>query len=201
MPLIDAQPDALSAVYAKSLLDLAESHGGRPTIESILGELEDILELGRSDKQFGEFLSSRVLGHKDRGEAITRIFSGKVHQLTLNFILTLNRKGRLSHLPAIVASFDSLVQHRFGRVEVDVYTAAPMGTDELREITAHLARVLAKDVIVHPYVEGAMIGGVKFRIGDQLVDGSLATRLRKLKDQFENQGSAELRTRIERMFG
>lgn len=201
MPLIDAHPDALSAIYARSLIDLCESQGGKETIESVLGELEDILELGRSDKQFGEFLSSRVVAAKDRGEAISRVFSGKVHKLTLNFLLTLNRKGRLSHLPAIVASFDSLVQAKFGRIEVDVFTAAPMGQDELRDVKERLTAVLAKEVIIHPYIDGAMIGGVKFRIGDKLVDGSLATRLRKMRDQLGTQGSAELRSRIDRLFG
>lgn len=201
MPLIDSQPDALSAIYAKSLIDLADSQGGRTTIETILGELEDVLELARSDKQFGEFLGSRVLGAKDRSEALTRIFTGRVHKLTLNFLLTLNRKGRLSHLPAVVASFDSLVQAKFGRVEVDVFTAAPMGQDELRDVKTHLSGALGKDVIVHPYVDGAMLGGIKFRIGDQLVDGSLATRLRKMRDQIENAGSAELRARLDRLFG
>ncbi len=201
MPLIDSHPNALSAIYAKSLIDLADSQGGRTTIETILGELEDVLELARSDKQFGEFLASRVLGAKDRSESLTRIFSGRVHKLTLNFLLTLNRKGRLSHLPAVVGSFDSLVQAKFGRVEVDVFTAAPMGQDELRDVKTHLSGVLGKDVIVHPYVDGAMLGGIKFRIGDQLVDGSLATRLRKMRDQIESAGSAELRARLDRLFG
>ncbi|MCG3124928.1 MAG: ATP synthase subunit delta [Phycisphaerales bacterium] len=45
-----------------------------------------------------------------------------------------------------------------------------------------------------------MIGGVKLRIGDQLIDGSLATRLRKLKDQLATSGTAALRARFDQMF-
>lgn len=199
MPLTDAQPDALALIYARSLLDLAQAHGGRPTIEATLGELEDVLEIARQDPRFSEFLSSRVLGTADRAKSLQAIFENRVSSLTLRFLLVLNRKGRLGYLSPIVAAFDSEVQSRFGRVEIDVYTADPMSSDDLRAVRERLATALHKEVVVHPYTDGTMIGGVKFRIGDQLVDASIATRLAKLRDQLNTKGSAELRTRIDRM--
>ena len=199
MPLIDTQPDALASVYARGLLDLAEAEGGRPTIEAVLSELEDILEIARGDAKFNEFLASRVVAAKDRDESLRRILGDAVTPLTLRFLLLLNRKGRLSHLVPIVGAFDALVQERFGRVEVDVFTAAPMGQDEVRLVRERLGATLNKEVIVHPYTDSAMIGGVKFRIGDQLVDASLATRLRRLKDQLNTSGISDLRSRIDKV--
>jgi hypothetical protein len=46
-----------------------------------------------------------------------------------------------------------------------------------------------------------MIGGVKFRIGDQLVDASVATQLRRLRDQLEGHGAAALRARAKNALG
>lgn len=201
MPLTDAQPDALALIYARSLLDLAQAQGGRPTIEATLGELEDLLEIARQDPKFSEFLSSRVLGTAERAKSLQAILENRVSTITLRFLLVLNRKGRLGYLPPIVAAFDSEVQARFGRVEIDVYTADPMSADDLRAVRERLASALHKEVVVHPYIDGGMIGGVKFRIGDQLVDASIATRLAKLRDQMNTNGSAELRSRIDRMIG
>jgi F-type H+-transporting ATPase subunit delta len=62
-----------------------------------------------------------------------------------------------------------------------------------------LGQVMGKEVVLHPYTDPNMIGGVKFQIGDQLVDGSLATHLRKLKDQLENEGGANLRAKISKI--
>jgi ATP synthase F1 delta subunit len=200
MPLIDAPADALASIYAHSILDVAESKGGRPEIETVLGELEDILELARANPKFSEFLASRVLSADDREASLRRIFGSAVNPVTLQFLLLLNHKNRLSHLIPIVAALDSHVQARFGRVEVDVFTADPMSPDEVKHVRERLASALGKEVIVHPYTDGTMIGGIKFRIGDQLIDGSLATRLRKLKDQLATGGSASLRAKIERMF-
>lgn len=199
MPLIDVQPDALATTYARTLFVLAEAQGGKTLVESVLGELEDILELARQDPKFGEFMSSRVLSAAKRDASLRRMFGSAVSPLTLNFLLLLNRKGRLWYLIPIVSAFDAVVQERFGRVEVDVFTAEPMSADDVRAVRERLAKSLNKEVIVHPYTDGSMIGGVKFRIGDQLVDASLATRLRKLRDQLATQGSAALRSRIDKL--
>lgn len=43
--------------------------------------------------------------------------------------------------------------------------------------------------------------GVKLRIGDQLVDGSVATKLRTLKDQIARDGGASLRAHFDRILG
>jgi len=198
MPLTDARPDALAHVYAKSLYELAVETGGQSTVESTLGELEDILELARTDAKFSEFLSSRVLKQKDRTRSIDAILSGKVSDLTVRFLKVLNEKGRLGHLIPIVEALDELVQKRLGRVEVDLYTASPVDSAELARIKAQLNQALGKEAIVHPYTDPAMIGGVRLQIGDTLIDASLQTRLRKMRDQLTQEGSAALRAAAHR---
>ncbi len=199
MPLIYAQPDALARTYAQSLIELAEHENGQEAIERTLGELEDILELAREDSLFGEFLSSRVLAKDARSASLDRIFQGKISDLTLRFLQVLNAKDRLSHLPAIVAAFDQIVQDRFGRVEVDVFTAEPVDGEELASMRSQLQDILKREVILHPYTDAEMIGGLRLRIGDHLIDGSVASRLHKLRDQMTRHGSAEVRARIDRI--
>ena len=113
----------------------------------------------------------------------------------------LNDKGRLGHLPPIAAAFDELVQREFGRVEVDVYTAAPASPGELDTIKQRLRQILGKEPVVHPYTDKAMLGGLKLQIGDQLIDASLATRLRRMRDNLANSGLATLRAKAEKILG
>lgn len=195
MPLIETQPDALANIYARSLLDLADEAGGQDNIEAVLGQLEDILDLARSDRRFGEFLASQVLSSANRAKSLRQIFTGRCDDLVLRFLLVVNEKGRLGHIVAIVAAYDALVQERFGRVEVDVITACPVDVSEINAVKTRLAEILGKDVVVHPYTDESMIGGVQFRIGDQLVDASLASRLRSMRDRLHTSGGAELRAR------
>lgn len=196
MPLMESQPNALARVYAKSLFELAHEAGGQNALEETQGELEDILEIARGDAQFNEFLASRALGVESRAKSMRAIFSGRCSDLTLRFLLLLNHKGRLSHLPAIVAAFDAMVQESFGRVEVDVYMATPISTEVLAEIKARFQDVIGKEAIVHPYSDESMIGGVKIRVGDTLIDGSISSQLRRMKDQLSGVGAARLRERV-----
>ncbi len=195
MPLIEAQPDALAKVYAKSVFEIAHTQGGQANTESVLGELEDILEMARNDAQFSELLASRLIDTDKRDASLLRIFEGRVSTLTLNFLRQLNRKGRLGNLPSISAAMDEMVQSQFGRIEVDVFTASPISADELGSVKNRIADALGKDVILHPYTDSSMLGGIKLRLGDQLIDASIQAELRKMRDNLVNKGAAEVRGR------
>ncbi|RMH11690.1 MAG: ATP synthase F1 subunit delta [Planctomycetota bacterium] len=199
MPLLETQPDALANTYARSLFELALEQGGQERAEELCSELEDVVELARADARFNEFLASRVLGVDARDRTLVAIFENRCSPIVLNFLRLLNRKGRLSHLPPIVQAFDLLVQERFGRVEVDVYTAVPIDDEQLSAIRSRLSQALGKEPVLHPYTDREMIGGIKLRIGDQLIDASVSARLRQMRERLNTSGGATVRGRASEM--
>ena len=190
--------DALASVYARSLYELASKAGGRAKIEQVAAELEEVCELTRADKRFAEFLASPIIGTDRRKDSLRRIFSDRVTDLMLRFLLVLSDKGRLGHLEAINDAFDAMVQESFGKIEVDVYTAGPLDSNILNELRGRIQQALRKEPILHNYTEPGMIGGIKLRIGDQLLDGSVATRLRRMRQELLN-SSIRLRERARRI--
>ena len=199
MPLTEANPDAIAKVYAKSLFELCEQAGGRDNAEDTLGELEDILEIARQNPTFSEFLATRVIPVESRDASLVSILEGKASDLTLRCLRLLNRKGRLGHLPPIVASLESLVQDAFGRVEVDLYTAEALDESAKSAFRDTLAAKLGKEIILHTYTEPSMLGGVKLRIGDRLVDDSLVSQLSRMRDRLNTDGSSRVRSSAERV--
>ncbi len=199
MPAVDQQSDALARVYAKSLFDLADADGGSDRIEEVSSELQQIIELTLENRTFGEFLRSEILAASDRAKSLHAIFDGRVTDLTLRFLLVLNEKDRLGRIQSIAAAFDELVQERLGRIEVDVMTASPVEKDQLDRITESLRSQLGREPVVHTYVEPEMVGGLKLRVGDQLIDGSISTQLRNLKRQLATEGLAEIRARSNKL--
>ncbi len=197
MPLT-TEPNATARVYARSFFDLAMAKGGRELVESSAAELEEIVELTRSNPKFGELLSHPTITPEVRAKSLDRIFKGNVSDLVYRFLHVLNDKGRINALPAVVASLDEVAQARFGRIEVDVFTAQPTAPGDLDGIRTRLSKSLGKDVVVHSYTDPRMIGGVKLKIGDQLVDASIESRLRRMRDKLNTDGSAALRARIGR---
>lgn len=199
MPLLETPPDALSDIYATSLFDVCQRGGGDKAVQETLDELEAILAMARKDTAFNEFLASRVLPAKNRAQSLKKIFEGKVSARTLTFLLVLNEKDRLGRLPGMVQAFHDKAQEAFGRIEVDVHTAGPISSADLDAIRDRLASALGKDVVAHHRSDPGMIGGLKLRFGDQLVDGSIATRLRRLRDQLSEDGAARIRAQVGEM--
>lgn len=195
MAALETQSDALAQVYARSLFEMAEARGGREQVEEIGDELEQLVEITRNDDRFVEFLRSAILPAEARGKSLRAMFEGRVSPLTLHFLLVLNEKGRLPHLAAIATGYDELLQEKFGRVEVDVFTAGPIESGALESIKDRVRQSLGKEPVLHHYTDEAMIGGLKLRIADQLIDGSIATRLRKMREQLARNGTARVRSR------
>lgn len=184
------QTDALAGRYARSLFELARDAGGPEKIAELADELEQVSELARSDRGFGEFLASPIIDRSKRAAALQAMFQDRITDLGLRFLLVLNQKGRLGHLEPIRAAYDALVQETQGRVEVDVWTAAPLGAEQKRIIGERIREAIGKEPVLHAYVDASMIGGIRLLIGDRMVDGSIATRLRRLRQSIRTSTDA-----------
>lgn len=190
--------DAVAFSYARALFQLADGAGGRAKLEEIADELEQILELVRSDRRFREFIVSPILDRQRRGDALRHILNGRVTDLLLRFLLVLNQKNRLGHIEPIARAFDAMLQESFGRVEVDVITAAPVDDAQAESIRELVQRALGQEPVLHRSVDPSMLGGIKLRIGDQLVDGSVSGRLRRLRESIVA-GGANIRRDVGRI--
>jgi len=175
------------------------SDQGRARVEQCLDELEQVVELAAAQPGLSEMLATPAITSDQRAKIIANVFKNRVSDTTYKFLQVLNQKDRIGALPAVAASFDELVQEKFGTIEVDVFTAQAATPDMLRELTERLSKTLGKQVVVHAYSEPSMIGGIKIKIGDQLVDASVATQLAKLKDQLTRDGTVSMRSGMGRI--
>ncbi len=191
--------DAVSLVYARALYELADGAGGRAKLEEVGDELDQVMELLRSDRRFHEFMSSPIVDRVKRGAALRTMFHGRITDLLLRFMLVVNRKDRLAHIESIAEAYDGLIQAAFGNVEVDVFTATAIDETQLDVIKELVRRALGKEPVLHRYVEPSMLGGIKLKIGDSLIDGSVAGRLDRMKSAIVAGGSTALRDRMNRL--
>jgi F-type H+-transporting ATPase subunit delta len=105
--------------------------------------------------------------------------------------------GRAGRIADIADAFDALLQERLGRVEVDMFTVDGRASDEvIATVKARVKEAFSKDAVLHQYSDPNMIGGVKLRIGDQLIDGSVATQLRNMHETVASRGTSRIRTRL-----
>ncbi len=186
---MSATADNIARVYARSLFELAQEAQGQEKTLEVADELEQILELSRSDTQFAQFMKSPVVDTQRRGTALRAILQDRVTDLTLRFLLVLNDKQRLDHLDAIHTALLDLVHEAMGRVEVDVWTAVAMDEATVQTLNDSLRTMLGKEPVVHARVDASILGGLKIRVGDRLIDNTVAAQLRQL-DHSIKRGAA-----------
>lgn len=200
MVRLDTPPDAVDKAYAKAFFDLVHERGGREFLEEIVAEFDDLVDIVRAEPRFEEFIASKIIPVTKKERSLRAILEGRVSELVVNLVLLLNRKERAGRLVRVIAAFDQMVQEKFGRVEVDVYTRFPMPTEQLDRLRETLRVALKREPVVYTYTDPAMIGGLRVRVGDQLVDASFATRLRKMRDLLKEEGGAKIRARYDRSY-
>jgi F-type H+-transporting ATPase subunit delta len=195
------QINDVARVYAESLFELAEKNGGIAEAQSVGAELTVLAEIIRSDRKLREFLRTPVIDRVSREKSLERMLGGQVSDLLRRFVLIVNRKGRAGELADIEQAYDALLQEKLGKVEVDVWTAGPIGPDQLRVIQSRVETALGKSVAMHAYVDGGMIGGIKLRIGDRLIDGSVAAKLRSMRSHLHDVGGGNIRAQFQKFLG
>lgn len=200
MPLFDTPPDAVDKIYAASLFELVEAKGGREMLESISGELDELVELVRQEPKLGELFASRIIPVRDKETSLRHIFEGRISQVLLNLFLVLNEKDRPGRLLSITAAYQAMVQERFGRVEIDVFTRHAIPQDQVDAIRRRLEATLGREPVLYTYTDPGMIGGIRMQLGDRLLDASVATRLQKMRQSMKVDGAARMRARFEEAF-
>lgn len=191
MPQLASQSvDAVARTYAKALFDLAESKG---QLEAVEADLHGLAKLWAENADFGKLMSSRVIGADQRAGMIDRMFQGRVEGMTYRFLQVLSHNSRGDKLPGVATAFDELMDEKLNRLDVTAYVSTPLDASELQRVRDQISSALNKDVQLSQETDESLIGGLKLRIGDQLIDGSVAAQLRRVKAKMLEAGEAKKR--------
>lgn len=185
---------SVSFAYARALLELADSQGQ-------LGEIgEEVQELGQlldSQPRLGALLSSRLVSLQEKTGSIEAIFKGRLSDLLYRFIQVVNAKGRLDILRELVRAYGLLLDERNGVVEGDIFVAQRMDEDYARSVADRIGAAVGLNVVLKQHEEPELIGGMKIRVGDKLIDGSVATQLRLMRESLIKSGREQARTQAD----
>jgi F-type H+-transporting ATPase subunit delta len=149
--------------------------------------LEDLKALGpvlQHGSRFGAFLASPAVRPADKQAALRRGLEGKVTRTVVLFLELLLRKKRLPVFPGIVGAFEALVERSQGIQRAHVSSAVALTDAERHRLHGELERYTGKKINLTSEVDPRLIGGALVRIGDHVIDRSVATLLRSIQEQL-----------------
>ena len=184
------QTDAVDRAYAQALFELGRDNG---ELEALADEVDELGELLAEQPDLRRLIRSPAIAAQERARLIGRLFEGRVSPTMYRFLQVVTRKGRLASLPGIVQAFAELMTDHRGLVEVDVFVAQRLDEATAKEVAERIGEVLGREVVLHQYVDEELIGGLKIRVGDKLIDGSVANQLKLLRQRMGRVGRERAR--------
>ncbi len=183
---------AAAAVYAESLLQLANETGRTEEIGQELAELKDLWD---RETAFSEMMSSAAIDDDARKESIKKAFgSGRVDPMVLNMMQVLNDKRRAGILPLVCESYRHKVDKQVGREDVFVTSATALADEQRNKIESEVKRLTGHDAILVETVDPDVLGGVKIQVADRLFDMTLRRRLNDMSAGLLASSDEHLRT-------
>ncbi len=111
------------------------------------------------------------------GEMLLDIGGDRIPAEGRNFLLLLVENGRLEVLPEIRDLFDELRREHEGVLEVEVTSAYPMDEGQLAQLRRKLEAKYGRKVQATVGVDPELIGGVRVKVGDEVLDASVRGKL------------------------
>jgi F-type H+-transporting ATPase subunit delta len=169
---------SLSGRYATALFELARDAKTIDTVEASLGNVRAALD---QSGEFSRLVASPLVSRKDAAAAVAAIAPAiGIDPTTKNFLGVLAENRRLAQLPAIIRAFRTLAADYRGETTAEVVSAHPLSASQVDALKQQLRTRIGRDVTVDLSVDPALLGGLVVKIGSQMIDSSIRTRLNTL---------------------
>jgi F-type H+-transporting ATPase subunit delta len=172
---------AVARRYASALFDLAQEKG---LVDQVDQEFGMVVQMADANPQLRAVMDDVLMSPEVKSDLVQKLFTGKVSPLVLNFLLVVIRKRREAFFPQMYRSYLDLANEARGIVEVEVRSAVPLPEELAQTLEHKLVARLGKRVKFQTQVAPELIGGLVVRVGDELMDGSVRTRLRRMRDRL-----------------
>ena len=162
--------------YAQAAFKLALEKGELDSWQASLRKIADIT----TNEQLVALLENPKLSFETKKDLLAGLL-GKINPLALNLAYLLVHKGRLGIAGDIAQQYDRLLDTHYGIEHVAVTTALPLDDEDRERISSRFGEIIGHKVVIDAQVDPSLVGGIKAKIGDTLIDGSVKSKLGALK--------------------
>lgn len=173
-----AEIGARASGYANALFAVARAEG---SLESVEDELFRIARTIEGNDQLRTVLSDAAIPVDSRTGVVEELLKG-AHQITRSLVAFVVSAGRAKDLTDIVNEFLKLAAAERQHEVAEVTSAVPLDQTQTQRLAEALSSATGKQIEVRVLVDPYVLGGVRARIGDRVIDGTVRTRLRQLRD-------------------
>lgn len=177
--------DILAAArYAEALFQIARLLHQDEEIEA---ELEAFSEALKKSPELQKSLGNPQLGLSQKRKFLQRIYQERRHEIygvLLNFFALLFQKNRFHLIHEIAVQFKRIADEAQGQAVAELNSAAPLSAKAEAALVSRLEKIAGYRIEVKKTVDPSLVGGVRVRVKNKVIDGSIQHRIGQLKKEL-----------------
>src|SRR3954468_2468840 len=171
--------EEIAAVYARSLLEVAQDQDKLDLIRDQLGAFADALDETR-DLQV--FFFSPYFSTQEKQDGLDRAVSD-ADPVFVNFLKLLIENHRMPVIFRVRRAYEELWEAENQLLPVMVSSAVELDKGTVKQIGDRIAEQTGRKVNLSASVEPDILGGIVVRVGNSVLDASVRNRLEQLRKQ------------------
>lgn len=166
---------------SRSVLAVARQMEVTDSLVANLGRLE---KLFREVRALRHFMVTRHIATEEKLKVLKKVFGDQVTPLEYEVLRLLLDEQMGAYLPELSRAIARLAAADEGLAGLTVTSAEPLSEGDLSAYGKRLEEALGRPVQVTGQTDPALLGGIKLRFGNTLVDGSIARRLELMRAEL-----------------
>ncbi len=154
-----------------------------------LDELEDeLFRFGRivsGSHELRAALTEPKADSATKAALVAKLLGGRALPGTVRLVTSLVANPRGRSLELGLESYAKLAADRRERVVALVTTAVPLSDSQKARLEGALGRLYGRAVLLNIDVDPEVVGGVRVQIGDEIIDGTVSSRLEGARQALE----------------
>ena len=173
--------DLLDGIEQIGIRAIAGSAGSSAAIDTELFEFSRAVS-SNSDLELA--LADKLGDPAAKAALVDRLLAKKVSPSTAAIVRHLVQSPRGRRIGALLSGAASIVADEAGRLLATVTTAVPLSAAQQKRLVGALAVRYGRQPRLNIVIDPTVIGGLRVQLGDEVVDGTVASRLSDLRLQL-----------------
>jgi F-type H+-transporting ATPase subunit delta len=168
--------------YSKTLFEICTDAN---CINKINQELKIIANLYNKSSAFRMLLITKRLNNKDKVDIVSKTLNN-FDQVIIEFLSIIISNNQSNKILDIIVKFNYLVKTHVDLKDVEITTANSLNEDSMNSLIENLKLHLKTKQKIKIKIDPKIIGGIKLRIGNRILDNSVSYQIKQLKKTLHN---------------
>lgn len=169
---------AVEVLAVDSVLAAAEAHGRLATVEDELFRVDRLLV---GQRELRRALSDRDTPVERRVALVQSLLDGRVSPETVLFVERATTSLQVRSITSALNAIAQRAAERRKRLSATVVAAAPLTQAQVSRLEEILERAYGRPVQVNVGVDDRVVGGLRIKVGSEVVDATLLSRLEEAR--------------------